>query len=75
MTLLPEQIRGLRKEFEKADVEGSKKIALDELQRVLSISSCLDFDAMQTLDGGRVQWHEFLATGLSDGRSVSAFDI
>lgn len=34
-TLLPEQIQGLRKEFEKYDVEGTGEITLDTLKKVL----------------------------------------
>ena len=34
-TLMPDQIKNLRKEFEKADEEGSGEISLDGLKKIL----------------------------------------
>jgi len=77
-TLLPEQIKELRKEFEKLD-NGSGEISLSSLRKVLSESAGSGdlgalteeevediFDAMRVRKSDtKIHWHEFIAAGLS----------
>jgi len=78
-TLLPEQITGLRKEFEKLDTDGSGEISLHGLKEVMlrnagtgSLGALTEtevediFDAMRVRETEtRIHWHEFIAAGLS----------
>lgn len=78
-TLLPEQIRELRKEFEKMDTDGSGEISLAALKEVLvtnavagSLGALTEeevediFNAMRVKKTEtRIHWHEFIAAGLS----------
>jgi len=78
-TLLPDQIRGLRKEFEKLDKEGSGEISLGALKMVLmenagagSLGSLKEDEIEEIFNSMRVSktetsihWHEFIAAGLS----------
>jgi len=78
-TLLPEQITGLRKEFEKLDTDGSGEISLHGLKEVMlqnagtgSLGALTEtevediFDAMRvSKTETRIHWHEFIAAGLS----------
>lgn len=78
-TLLPEQIKDLRKEFEKMDTDGSGEISLSALKQVLlteagagSLGSLTEeevediFNAMRVRKSEtRIHWHEFIAAGLS----------
>mmetsp|Transcript_32638 Transcript_32638/g.68624 ORF Transcript_32638/g.68624 Transcript_32638/m.68624 type:complete len:1139 (-) Transcript_32638:104-3520(-) len=80
-TLLPEQIQGLRKEFEKYDQEGTGEITLSTLKKVLignastgSLGGLTEeevvdiFNAMRVRQlGGEtsIHWHDFIAAGLS----------
>lgn len=69
-TLRPEQIKGLRREFEKVDICSNGEITLEELSRALESSGLLSPDDLgalvKGLDVGRqhagtISWHEFLA--------------
>jgi len=78
-TLLPEQIHGLRKEFEKYDQDGTGEITLSTLKKVLignastgSLGGLTEeevvdiFNAMRVRKGeSSVHWHDFIAAGLS----------
>lgn len=78
-TLLPDQIRDLRREFEKMDTDGSGEISLSALKQVLmqnagagSLGALTEeevtdiFDAMRVRKTEtRIHWHEFIAAGLS----------
>mmetsp|Transcript_11866 Transcript_11866/g.21915 ORF Transcript_11866/g.21915 Transcript_11866/m.21915 type:complete len:1141 (-) Transcript_11866:103-3525(-) len=78
-TLLPEQIQGLRKEFEKYDQEGTGEITLSTLKKVLignastgSLGGLTEeevvdiFNAMRVRKGETsIHWHDFIAAGLS----------
>ena len=78
-TLLPEQIQGLRKEFEKYDKEGMGEISLSTLKNVLignastgklgglTEAEVVDiFNAMRVRKGETtIHWHDFIAAGLS----------
>eukprot|EP00526_Cylindrotheca_closterium_P002581 CAMPEP_0113643396 /NCGR_PEP_ID=MMETSP0017_2-20120614/22818_1 /TAXON_ID=2856 /ORGANISM="Cylindrotheca closterium" /LENGTH=951 /DNA_ID=CAMNT_0000554909 /DNA_START=95 /DNA_END=2948 /DNA_ORIENTATION=+ /assembly_acc=CAM_ASM_000147 len=78
-TLLPDQIKDLRKEFEKMDTDGSGEISLAALKQVLvtnasegSLGALTEeevedvFNAMRVKKTEtRIHWHEFIAAGLS----------
>jgi calcium-dependent protein kinase len=78
-TLLPDQIKELRREFEKMDTDGSGEISLAALKQVLmtnagagSLGALTEdevtdiFDAMRVRKTEtRIHWHEFIAAGLS----------
>jgi len=78
-TLLPDQIKELRKEFEKMDTDGSGEISLTALKQVLmtnagagSLGALTEeevediFNAMRVSKSEtRIHWHEFIAAGLS----------
>jgi calcium-dependent protein kinase len=78
-TLLPDQIKDLRKEFEKMDTDGSGEISLVALKQVLvtnagagSLGALTEeevediFNAMRVKKSEtRIHWHEFIAAGLS----------
>ena len=78
-TLLPEQIQGLRQEFEKYDQEGTGEITLNTLKKVLignastgSLGGLTEeevvdiFNAMRVRKGETsIHWHDFIAAGLS----------
>jgi len=78
-TLLPDQIKELRKEFEKMDTDGSGEISLAALKQVLienagagSLGSLTEeevediFNAMRVRKSEqRIHWHEFIAAGIS----------
>jgi calcium-dependent protein kinase len=78
-TLLPYQIKELRREFEKMDTEGSGEISLAALKQVLvsnagagSLGALTEeevediFNAMRVRKTEtRIHWHEFIAAGLS----------
>jgi Ca2+-binding EF-hand superfamily protein len=78
-TLLPDQIKDLRNEFEKMDTDGSGEISLSALKQVLltnaeagSLGSLTEdevediFNAMRVRKSEtRIHWHEFIAAGLS----------
>lgn len=78
-TLLPEQIKDLRKEFEKIDTDGSGEISLSALKEVLvtnaaagSLGALTENEVEDIFNAMRVQktetrihWHEFIAAGLS----------
>jgi len=78
-TLLPEQITGLRKEFEKLDTDGTGEITLKGLKEVMlrnagtgSLGALTEtevediFNAMRIRDTETsIHWHEFIAAGLS----------
>ena len=78
-TLLPEQIKDLRKEFETLDIDGSGEISLLSLKQVLvtnagagSLGALTEeevediFNAMRVKKTEtRIRWHEFIAAGLS----------
>jgi calcium-dependent protein kinase len=78
-TLLPDQIKDLRKEFEKMDTDGSGEISLAALKQVLMINAGAGslgalteeevediFNAMRVKKTEtRIHWHEFIAAGLS----------
>jgi len=81
-TLLPDQIKDLRKEFEKIDTDGSGEISLTALKQVLldnagagSLGALTEsevediFNAMRVNKSEtRIHWHEFVAAGLSQCR-------
>jgi calcium-dependent protein kinase len=78
-TLLPYQIKELRREFEKMDTDGSGEISLTALKQVLlsgagagSLGALTEeevediFNAMRVRKTEtRIHWHEFIAAGLS----------
>jgi Ca2+-binding EF-hand superfamily protein len=78
-TLLPEQIKGLRDEFEKIDVDGDGEISLSALKQVLMKSASTRhlgalteqeveeiFNALRVgTKDPTIRWHEFIAAGLS----------
>jgi len=78
-TLLPDQIGGLREEFEQADLDGCGEINLEQLQQVLANSATLNnskylsSDEVQTIFNAirvsstatTIHYHEFLAACLS----------
>lgn len=78
-TLLPEQIQGLRQEFEKYDREGTGEITLNTLKMVLignaatgSLGGLTEdevediFNALRVRKGETsIHWHDFIAAGLS----------
>lgn len=78
-TLLPEQIKELRKEFEKVDTDGSGEISLKALKQVLvtnagagSLGALTEEEVVDIFNAMRVDkaettihWHEFIAAGLS----------
>lgn len=78
-TLLPDQIKDLRKEFEIMDTEGTGEISLDSLKQVLvsnaeagSLGALTEeevvdiFNAMRVnKEETRIHWHEFIAAGLT----------
>jgi calcium-dependent protein kinase len=78
-TLLPYQIKELRREFEKMDTEGSGEISLEALKEVLvsnagagSLGALTEeevediFNAMRVgKKETKIHWHEFIAAGLS----------
>ena len=78
-TLIPDQIQGLRKEFEKMDTDGSGEISLTSLKAVLrgnaasgSLGALTEEEVEDIFNAMRVNkaettihWHEFIAAGLS----------
>ena len=78
-TLLPDQIKDLRKEFETLDTEGSGEISLLSLKQVLvtnagagSLGALTEEEVEDIFNAMRVKktettirWHEFIAAGLS----------
>lgn len=78
-TLLSDQIKDLRREFEKMDTDGSGEISLKALKQVLmtnagagSLGALTEtevediFNAMRVRKTEqRIHWHEFIAAGLS----------
>ena len=78
-TLLPSQIRDLKKEFEKIDIEGRGEITFEALKSVLmknagtgSLGSLTEEEVEDIFNAMRVRktdqtihWHEFIAAGLS----------
>jgi len=78
-TLIPDQIQGLRKEFEKMDTDGSGEISLSALKKVLlgnaaqgSLGALTEEEVEDIFNAMRVSktettihWHEFIAAGLS----------
>jgi calcium-dependent protein kinase len=78
-TLIPDQIQGLRSEFEKFDTDGSGEISLGALKSVLignaaqgSLGALTEeevedvFNAMRvSKNDTTIHWHEFIAAGLS----------
>ncbi|KAL9182985.1 hypothetical protein ACHAXT_004264 [Thalassiosira profunda] len=78
-TLLPEQIQGLREEFEKYDQEGTGEITLNTLKKVLignastgSLGGLTEDEVVDIFNAIRVRkgetsihWHDFIAAGLS----------
>lgn len=78
-TLIPDQIQGLRKEFEKMDTDGSGEISMSALKTVLlgnaaqgSLGALTEkevediFNAMRvSKTEATIHWHEFIAAGLS----------
>lgn len=81
-TLLPDQIKDLRKEFEIMDTDGTGEISLDNLKQVLLINAgagslgalteeeVVDiFNAMRVnKEETTIHWHEFIAAGLTQCR-------
>jgi calcium-dependent protein kinase len=78
-TLLPDQIKDLRTEFEKFDTDGSGEISLAALKQVLLTNAgagslgALKEDEVEDIFNAmrvnktetRIHWHEFIAAGLS----------
>ena len=80
-TLLPEQIKGLKEEFEKIDRDGDGEITLEELKEVLlnhrtgsdtSFNTLTEneieliFDSFHIKTKGKtIKWHKFITAGLS----------
>lgn len=69
-TLRPDQIKELRREFEKVDVNSNGEITLEELRKALEASGLLSpADLGALVEGvdvvhhhqGTISWHEFLA--------------
>lgn len=81
-TLLPDQIKDLRKEFEIMDTDGTGEISLDNLKQVLlinagagSLGALSEDEVVDIFDAMRVNkaettihWHEFIAAGLTQCR-------
>eukprot|EP00536_Pseudo-nitzschia_multiseries_P003678 jgi/Psemu1/186447/e_gw1.58.97.1 len=81
-TLLPEQIKDLRKEFEIMDTDGTGEITLDNLKQVLvsnaeagSLGALTEEEVVDIFNAMRVNkmettihWHEFIAAGLTQCR-------
>ena len=79
-TLIPDQIQGLRKEFEKMDTDGSGEISMSALKSVLlgnaaqgSLGALTEEEVEDIFNAMRVSktettihWHEFIAAGLSN---------
>lgn len=71
-TMLPEQIRHIRDEFEKMDADGLGELSLDCMSQVLMRSSSLtEFEIKEIFDTcklgkaePRLHWHEFIAACL-----------
>ena len=78
-TLIPDQMQGLRKEFEKMDTDGSGEITLAALKTILlgnaaqgSLGALTEEEVEDIFHAMRVSktettihWHEFIAAGLS----------
>jgi len=78
-TLLPDQIKDLRKEFEIMDKDGTGEISLDSLRQVLvsnaeagSLGALTEEEVVGIFNAMRVNkeettihWHEFIAAGLT----------
>mmetsp|Transcript_11797 Transcript_11797/g.29899 ORF Transcript_11797/g.29899 Transcript_11797/m.29899 type:complete len:1104 (-) Transcript_11797:44-3355(-) len=78
-TLLPDQIKDLRKEFEIMDTDGTGEISLDSLKEVLvsnaeagSLGALTEEEVVDIFNAMRVNkeettihWHEFIAAGLT----------
>lgn len=78
-TLLPEQIVGLRQEFERVDTEGDGEISFSALKSVLkdsaedgALGALTEEEVESIFDALRlrktetkIRWHEFIAAGLS----------
>ena len=78
-TLLPDQIKDLRKEFEIMDIDGTGEISLDSLKQVLvsnaeagSLGALTEEEVVDIFNAMRVNkeettihWHEFIAAGLT----------
>jgi len=78
-TLLPDQIKDLRKEFEIMDADGTGEISLDSLKQVLvtnaeagSLGALTEEEVVDIFNAMRVNkeettihWHEFIAAGLT----------
>ena len=84
-TLLPDQIKDLRKEFEKMDTDGSGEISLAALKQILvtnagsgSLGALTEeevediFNAMRLNKATetRIHWHEFIAAGKQGRRML-----
>jgi len=81
-TLLPDQIKDLRKEFEIMDSDGTGEITLDNLKQVLvsnaeagSLGALTEEEVVDIFNAMRVNkeettihWHEFIAAGLTQCR-------
>jgi len=81
-TLLPDQIKDLRKEFEIMDTDGTGEITLDNLKQVLvsnaeagSLGALTEEEVVDIFNAMRVNkeettihWHEFIAAGLTQCR-------
>jgi len=81
-TLLPDQIKDLRKEFEIMDTDGTGEISLDNLKQVLvsnaeagSLGALTEEEVVDIFNAMRVNkeettihWHEFIAAGLTQCR-------
>jgi len=81
-TLLPDQIKDLRKEFEIVDTDGTGEITLDNLRKVLvsnaeagSLGALTEEEVVDIFNAMRVNkeettihWHEFIAAGLTQCR-------
>jgi len=81
-TLLPDQIKDLRKEFEIMDTDGTGEITLDNLKEVLvsnaeagSLGALTEEEVVDIFNAMRVNkmettihWHEFIAAGLTQCR-------
>jgi Ca2+-binding EF-hand superfamily protein len=78
-TLLPDQLKDIRKEFEKVDIDGTGEVSLASLKHVLMANAGSSsfgaltedevegiFNAMRVgRSETRVHWHEFIAAALS----------
>jgi calcium-dependent protein kinase len=81
-TLLPNQVRRLRREFEKMDIDGSGEISLAEFKQALGAKNGTlaegtqseeeiegIFNAMRVRKSPNgIHWHEFIAASLSECR-------